>query len=55
MGIPEMKSVINRRAVVYHRRVPGLRKLPLPAVAIILGLILVNVSVWVAVGIVLVR
>ena len=39
----------------YHSRVPYLNKLPFPALAIIATLIVINVLVWVAVGIVLVR
>ncbi|EFQ99129.1 high-affinity nickel transporter nic1 [Nannizzia gypsea CBS 118893] len=36
-----------------HRRIPGLRKIPLPALAIILFVALINILVWVAAGIVL--
>lgn len=53
--MPNIRSGINLRAIMCHSRIPGLRKLPLPAVAIIVGLILVNALVWLAVGIVLVR
>lgn len=38
-----------------HGRVPGIRKLPFRAVAVIVSLVVVNTVVWVAVGIVLVR
>lgn len=40
---------------MYHSRIPYLRRLPFPAIAIILTLIMVNLLVWAAVGIVLVR
>lgn len=45
---------IVRKAEKTHSRVPGLRKIPLPAIGIILLVALVNVLVWIAVGIVLV-
>lgn len=54
MGIQALKNGINRRAIACHRRVPGLRKLPFPAVGIIVGLVFANAVVWVAVGILLV-
>lgn len=41
------------RAVVYHGRVPYLSKLPFRAVAIIVALVLVNLVVWAATGVVL--
>ncbi|KAK2820078.1 hypothetical protein FQN49_007742 [Arthroderma sp. PD_2] len=44
---------ILEKAERSHRRVPGLRKVPLPAIAIILFVTFVNVLVWIAVGIVL--
>ena len=37
-----------------HRRIPGVRRLPLPTVSIICGLSLINAIIWAAVGIVLV-
>ena len=43
------------KASEYHSRVPGLKKLPFSAVAIIVILILVNALIWAAVGVVLVR
>lgn len=49
----EVRAAIHQRANSRHGRIPALRKLPLPAVAIITGLVLVNVMVWVAVGVVL--
>ena len=45
---------IIEKAERSHRRVPGLRKIPLPALAIIFVIALINILVWVAVGIVLV-
>ena len=48
-------GVVGTKAVALHRRIPGLRKLPWPAVAIILTLAAVNAITWAAVGIVLVR
>lgn len=45
---------IIEKAERSHRRVPGLRKIPLPALAIISFIALINILVWVAVGIVLV-
>ena len=54
MPLQHLKNGINKRAIAYHARTPGLRKLPLPAVAIIVGLAFANGLVWVAVGVVLV-
>lgn len=51
MGLGE---IVSSRAIAYHGRIPGLRKLPLPAIAIIAGVAIVNAAAWVAVGIVLV-
>ncbi|EAW06383.1 HoxN/HupN/NixA family nickel/cobalt transporter [Aspergillus clavatus NRRL 1] len=42
-----------QRAERSHRRLPGLRKIPLPALAIIVFVALVNVLVWIAAAIVL--
>ncbi|KAM5459280.1 hypothetical protein McanMca71_006570 [Microsporum canis] len=44
---------IVEKAERSHRRVPGLRKIPLPALAIILFVAFINILVWIAVGIVL--
>lgn len=49
------KQRLGNKVARYHGHTPLLRKLPLPAVIIILALALVNGVVWVAVGIVLVR
>jgi high-affinity nickel-transport protein len=43
------------KASVYHSRIPYISKLPFPAIAIIVTLIVVNLLVWAAVGVVLVR
>ncbi|KAF2100613.1 high affinity nickel transport protein nic1, partial [Rhizodiscina lignyota] len=43
----------SQKLASYHGKLPGLRKLPFPAIAIILFLILVNVIAWAAIGIVL--
>jgi high-affinity nickel-transport protein len=45
----------SNKASGYHARVPYLSRLPFPALAIIVTLIVVNLLVWAAVGIVLVR
>ncbi|KAK9652734.1 hypothetical protein HCH54_002682 [Aspergillus fumigatus] len=42
-----------RRAERSHRRLPGIRKIPLPAIAIILFVAFINVVVWIAAAIVL--
>ncbi|KAA6413630.1 MAG: NicO-domain-containing protein [Lasallia pustulata] len=47
------KQRLGNKVARYHGHTPLLRKLPLPAVIIILALALVNGVVWVAVGIVL--
>ncbi|EFE36007.1 uncharacterized protein ARB_04943 [Trichophyton benhamiae CBS 112371] len=44
---------IIEKAERSHRRVPGLRKIPLPALAIIFFIALINILVWIAAGIVL--
>lgn len=53
MGLPELGCAIHTRMIACHQRIPGLRKLPFPAVGIIVALILTNTLVWVAVAIVL--
>ena len=49
-----MKQRLIARAASYHDRTPLLRKLPFPAVAIIVTLIFVNIAAWTAIGILLV-
>ncbi|KAI9864084.1 MAG: hypothetical protein M1813_003401 [Trichoglossum hirsutum] len=45
--------IISIKATEYHRRLPIIRKLPLPVIRIILALVAVNLAVWTAVGILL--
>lgn len=47
-------SGLSKKASEYHARVPYISKLPFPAIAIIVALIVVNLVVWAAVGVVLV-
>lgn len=44
---------ITKKAGQYHERIPWIRRLPGPAIAIILLLVVVQIVVWIAVGIVL--
>lgn len=44
---------MRKQATAYHERTPYLRRLPGPAIAIILLLVLVNILVWIACAIVL--
>ena len=46
---------IKGKIAKYHQSIPGLRKFPLPAVAIIVGLGFLNAVVWAIIGVVLVR
>ncbi|EUC47990.1 hypothetical protein COCMIDRAFT_88520 [Bipolaris oryzae ATCC 44560] len=56
-GDPESQSSFfrkaSKKATEYHSQTPYLRRLPFPAIAIIVTLIVVNLLVWAAVGIVL--
>ncbi|KAF2107214.1 high-affinity nickel-transport protein-domain-containing protein [Lophiotrema nucula] len=52
-GQPSMFRDFSKKASGYHARVPYLQKLPFAAVAIIVILIVVNLLVWAAVGVVL--
>jgi high-affinity nickel-transport protein len=45
----------SNKVSIYHAQIPYLRRLPFPVIAIIITLIAVNLLVWAAVGIVLVR
>ena len=45
---------VESRSSQIHGEIPGLRKLPLPALAIIALLVVVNMLCWAAVGVVLV-
>jgi high-affinity nickel-transport protein len=51
---PSFFHKVSTKASRYHARVPYLQKLPFPVIAIIAPLIVVNLLVWAAVGIVLV-
>lgn len=53
-GKPALIKRILAKGRPHHERIPYLRRLPLPALAIVLLLIVVNLAVWVAAGIVLV-
>lgn len=44
---------IWQKVIKHHERVPGIRRLPAPALAIIVLLILVNALVWIGCGVVL--
>ncbi|KAL1964979.1 hypothetical protein VTN77DRAFT_6179 [Rasamsonia byssochlamydoides] len=48
-----LKKAFQRRAESTHGRLPGIRKIPLPAIGIILLIAVVNLVVWAVVGIVL--
>jgi high-affinity nickel-transport protein len=50
-----IKKVFLRRAETTHGKLPGIRKIPLPAIGIIVLIALINLVVWAVVGIVLVR
>jgi high-affinity nickel-transport protein len=52
---PSFLRNASNKASTYHATIPYLRKLPFAAIAIIIALIAVNLLVWTAVGIVLVR
>ncbi|PSK35048.1 High-affinity nickel transport protein nic1 [Elsinoe australis] len=52
-GKPALIKRILAKGKPHHERIPYLRRLPLPAIAIVLLLIIVNLAVWVAAGIVL--
>ncbi|OJD10785.1 hypothetical protein ACJ73_09698, partial [Blastomyces percursus] len=53
-NVKSLKRSLLRKARRSHSRVPGLRKIPLPALGIILLVAVVNAVVWVAAGIVMV-
>ena len=48
-----INSTIHTKATAIHHRTPGLRKIPLLAVGIIVALVAVNVLAWAAVAVVL--
>ncbi|PNS17455.1 High-affinity nickel transport protein nic1 [Sphaceloma murrayae] len=53
-GKPTFVKRILAKGKPHHDRIPYLRRLPLPAVAIVLLLVIVNLAVWAAAGVVLV-
>ncbi|KAK8226702.1 high-affinity nickel-transport protein-domain-containing protein [Phyllosticta capitalensis] len=44
---------VSKKAEVYHGRVPYLRKLPFSSISVIIAVAVVNILLWVAVGVVL--
>ncbi|KAL1305861.1 hypothetical protein AAFC00_004013 [Neodothiora populina] len=52
-GFSRQVHHLHLKGQYYHQRIPFLKRLPLPAVAIISLLVTVNIAVWIAVGIVL--
>jgi hypothetical protein len=53
--MPARFKSLSDKAVLYHGRVPYLRRLPFRSLAAIVALISVNLLTWAGVGIVLVR
>jgi high-affinity nickel-transport protein len=51
---PSFFHRVSNKASTYHAQVPYLRRLPFPVISIIVTLIIINLLVWAAVGIVLV-
>ena len=45
---------LKNRSKHYHAKIPVLKRLPFPSIAIISLLVVVNILVWIVVGIVLV-
>ena len=54
LGVSAVIAKAQGQINVRYGRIPGIRKLPLPAVGIICMLSLVNAITWAAVGVVLV-
>lgn len=52
--IGKLRKGFENKARLYHGRTPGVRKLPLSAIAIILAVAFVNALTWVAAGVILV-
>ncbi len=50
-----LKASVLKKAETSHGKLPGIRRIPLPAIGIILLIAVVNLAVWIGVGIVLVR
>ena len=55
MGVSALKLRIETRAKAYHAKTPILSKLPFRAISIIIGVALINVLIWIAIGVVIVR
>lgn len=55
MVLARFSATVEGRAKHYHGRVPGFRNVPLPVIGIIALLVLINMLVWVAAGVVLVN
>jgi high-affinity nickel-transport protein len=53
-GNPSFFRKASDKASEYHSRIPYISRLPFPAIAIIVTLVVVNLLVWAAVGVVLV-
>lgn len=51
---PSLKRKLLQRAKTTHGRIPGIKKVPLPAIGIIGLVALINLLVWAVCGIVLV-
>lgn len=51
----QFRKYVQNKAHLYHERIPGVRKLPLAAIGIIVAVAFANALAWVATGIVLVR
>jgi high-affinity nickel-transport protein len=51
--ITPKKSALLHRVRTQHSRLPGLRRIPFPAIGIIALIALVNITVWIIVGIIL--
>ncbi|KAF2218885.1 high-affinity nickel-transport protein-domain-containing protein [Elsinoe ampelina] len=52
-GKPTLIKRLLAKSKPHHERIPYLRRLPLPAIAIVALLVVVNLAVWVAAGIIL--
>ncbi|PGH13079.1 hypothetical protein AJ80_06451 [Polytolypa hystricis UAMH7299] len=50
--VTSLKRSLLQKAERSHKKLPGLRKIPLPAIGIILLVAVVNGIVWIAAGII---
>lgn len=55
VNISNLLSKISQKAGSVHDRVPFIRKLPKQCVGIILLLVVINIIVWIAAGVILVK